>query len=101
MSQVARLEMVLPEKKRAKLARDMKQNVKLSRGQRLPTSRTKASPVGIGRTCPSKLKAWLVDKKLCRLPNSETRTHMKEDLARYYFTSAFGDSIGSSPKAGD
>lgn len=101
ISQVAKVFVNLPDKKRARFDADMKQHVKLAKGSRLPKSRTKAIPVGIGRTCPPKLKSWLVDSRIKQLPNSDTRSHMKSDLARYFFTSAFGESTGESPKAND
>ncbi len=72
-----------------------------AKGSRLPRSRTKSIPVGIGRTCPRKLRAWIVDPHLKRLPNSETRAHMKSDLRRYFFVSVFGEVTGTSPKAAD
>jgi DNA (cytosine-5)-methyltransferase 1 len=81
-----------------KLAR---QYIRKAKGSRLPTSRTKSDPVGIGKTCPKLLRSWILDTRLDRLPNCETRGHMKTDLARYFFVSCFGEAIGTSPKAED
>ena len=52
-------------------------------------------------SCPSGLRDWVVDEKLSRLPNNETRGHMAEDLARYLFAAAFGQAKGRSPKSPD
>lgn len=49
----------------------------------------------------NRLGAWLADAKLDALPNHETRGHMREDLARYAFVSAFGKVFGRSPKAAE
>lgn len=99
ISLVAKLDMRLSDRQRERLTADIRQHLKLARGSRLPKSRTKAVPVGIGRTCPPKLRAWLLDSRLRQLPNCDTRSHMKSDLARYFFTSAFGETLGESPKA--
>ncbi len=45
------------------------------------------------------LRAWLSDKRLAKLPNHETRSHMKSDLARYAFAAAFAETNERSPKA--
>lgn len=101
ISQVGKLSLNISEAKQRRFQNDLKKMLKLANGSRLPKSRTKAIPIGIGRTCPPKLRSWLIDPRLDQLPNSETRTHMASDLARYLFVSAFGDSFGVSPKAGD
>lgn len=56
---------------------------------------------GISKVCSPELRDWLVDKKITRLPNNQTRGHMAEDLARYFFAAVFGEVIGRSPKASD
>ncbi|MGL3211640.1 hypothetical protein [Bradyrhizobium sp. BR 1433] len=56
---------------------------------------------GVGNRCPPDLKRWLVDAKLKRFPNSETRGHMLADLERYFFASLYGRVAGVSPKAKD
>ena len=70
------------------------------------TTRNPAPPYrdAVGRTsmsCPSGLREWILDEKLSRLPNNETRGHMPEDLARYLFAAAFGCAMGRSPKSPD
>lgn len=47
------------------------------------------------------LTDWLVDKDLILLPNNQTRRHMAEDLARYFFAAVYGEVVGRSPKASD
>ena len=49
--------------------------------------------------CPHDLRAWISDPKLRRLPNHETRGHMRGDIARYLFASAFADATGISPRS--
>ena len=49
--------------------------------------------------CPRDLRAWISDPKLRRLPNHETRGHMRGDIARYLFASAFADATGISPRS--
>lgn len=56
---------------------------------------------GISKLCSEDLSNWLVDRKLTRLPNNQTRGHMAEDLARYFFAAVFGEVVGRSPKASD
>lgn len=50
-------------------------------------------------SCPSSLHRWILDTKLYRLPNNETRGHMSEDLVRYLFAATFGRAKGRSPKS--
>lgn len=54
---------------------------------------------GIGKGCPRSLREWLIDPKLARLPNNETRGHMVSDLHRYLYASVFSEVAGFSPKA--
>jgi DNA (cytosine-5)-methyltransferase 1 len=56
---------------------------------------------GVGARCPRDLKRWLVDPKLKRFPNNETRGHMLSDLGRYFFAAVYGKIAGVSPKAKD
>lgn len=56
---------------------------------------------GVGARCPADLKRWLVDARLKRFPNNETRGHMLADLGRYFFASLYGRVAGVSPKAKD
>jgi DNA (cytosine-5)-methyltransferase 1 len=52
-------------------------------------------------TCPRELKQWLVDLRLKRFPNNETRAHMLTDLGRYFYAALYGQVLGASPKAKD
>jgi DNA (cytosine-5)-methyltransferase 1 len=52
-------------------------------------------------SCPEDLKHWLVDWRLKRFPNNETRGHMLADLGRYFFAALYGQVVGVSPKAKD
>ena len=51
--------------------------------------------------CPPELRDWIFDGKLERLPNNETRAHMRSDLARYLFAATFARTFGRSPKRHD
>lgn len=55
----------------------------------------------VGSACPRELKSWLIDRKLKRFSNHETRSHMQADLARYFFAALYGRVTGASPKAKD
>ena len=54
---------------------------------------------GTEMSCPSALRAWMSDPKLRRLPNHETRGHMRADIARYLFASTFADATRISPRS--
>ena len=56
---------------------------------------------GVGPDCPRELKRWLLDPRLKRFPNNETRSHMASDLGRYFFAALHGHVAGFSPKAKD
>lgn len=51
--------------------------------------------------CPQVLADWLVDKRLTRVPNHDSRGHMPSDLTRYLFAALFSRVAGRSPKATD
>jgi DNA (cytosine-5)-methyltransferase 1 len=55
----------------------------------------------VGPDCPRDLRNWLVDRRLKRFPNNETRGHMASDLGRYFFAALYGRITGASPKAKD
>lgn len=63
--------------------------------------RSGGSYASVGARCPRGLKRWLVDAKLKRFPNHETRSHMLADLKRYFFAAVYGRVTGASPKADD
>lgn len=52
-------------------------------------------------SCPEDLRDWLMDEKLRRFPNNETRSHMLADLGRYFYAALYGEIVGTSPKARD
>lgn len=60
-----------------------------------------ATGVGIADDCPDGLRGWLVDPRLEDLPNHASRSHMRGDLARYFFAAVFAEVTGRSPKARD
>jgi DNA (cytosine-5)-methyltransferase 1 len=57
--------------------------------------------VQVPASCPDDLKKWLVDRKLKRFPNNETRGHMLTDLGRYFYAALYGQIVDISPKAKD
>lgn len=63
--------------------------------------RKKRASSRLPKTCPPELREWIVDSKVTRIPNHETRGHMPSDLARYLFAAAFAQVHGRSPKAVD
>lgn len=48
---------------------------------------------------PEQLQCWLIKSRLKALPNHETRSHMRSDLARYFFAAVFAEIKKRSPKA--
>ena len=52
-------------------------------------------------SCPAGLREWIYDRRLRRLPNNDTRSHMPADLARYLFAASFARACGRSPRAGE
>lgn len=70
------------------------------------TTRERARPYrgpvgGTAMSCPADLRDWIIDDKLTKLPNNETRGHIPDDLARYLFAAAFALAMGRSPKSPD
>jgi DNA (cytosine-5)-methyltransferase 1 len=51
--------------------------------------------------CPNDLAEWLLEPRLKRLVQHETRGHMREDLGRYLFAASWALATGISPKAAD
>ena len=47
---------------------------------------------------PSAHASWYIDRPVSLLANHESRSHMREDLVRYLFVSAFGQETGTSPR---
>jgi DNA (cytosine-5)-methyltransferase 1 len=54
-----------------------------------------------GEVKPGALKTWYVDDNLGGVLNHETRTHMREDLHRYFFAASYARLFGVSPKLRD
>ena len=63
--------------------------------------RVSISGTGMPKSCPEELRKWIVDPRLGRLPNHDTRSHMLGDIERYLFAAAFGHAAKRSPKAED
>ena len=88
-----------PVEVRAKL-RAKAEKIKADLDAVVPSER-EASGVGLADDCPAMLKEWLVDPKLRKLPNNDTRGHIEEDLTRYLFCSLFVEVVGRSPNSRD
>ena len=92
--------LLLPEKEQRKIQQSLRRY--LSRfPDGLPSDRMGHSSVKLPKTCPLKLRKWIVDEKLKTLPNHETRGHMPADLARYLFASVFGEIFDRSPTSSE
>ena len=50
---------------------------------------------------PQKHASWYIDRPVGLLANHESRSHMREDLVRYLFVSAFGQQMEVSPRLAD
>lgn len=97
MREVSNLRTQLPEDQQARFTRFGK---KIAAGLKRKVRRRTGGPyAGIGPSCPNDLASWLVDKRLTRFPNNETRGHMLSDLGRYFFASLYGRIAKISPKA--
>jgi DNA (cytosine-5)-methyltransferase 1 len=53
------------------------------------------------RTVPKKHSEWYVDEQLNGICNHETRSHIREDLHRYFFAAVFAREKGRSPTLND
>lgn len=71
------------------------------RTRSLLPKRQDGTPSGFPDDCPASLKDWLHDPRLKRMPNHDTRSHIRPDLARYLFASLHATAFGLSPKAED
>ena len=73
-----------------------------ARGESLPfRDLTVTGAAGVADSCPESLREWFCDEKLKRLPNNETRGHIREDIGRYLYAAAFARTFGKSPRAED
>ena len=50
---------------------------------------------------PKHLAAWYADKRLVRISNHETRSHIPSDLQRYLFSAAWAKVTGRTAKSSD
>ena len=50
---------------------------------------------------PDRYKSWYKDCRFKGVCNHEVRSHIKEDILRYFFVSCFGKEYGHSPKMRD
>lgn len=69
--------------------------------QPAPPWRNPRGRVLLPRRCAPELRDWILDERIERLPNNETRAHMSADLVRYLFASVFATAFGRSPKSHD
>ena len=51
--------------------------------------------------CPHDLRHWIVDERIEKAPNNETKSHIPEDIARYMFAAVFARALRRSPKTRD
>ncbi len=58
-------------------------------------------PTSTESTLPQELKDWLIDPRIKGVIQHESRSHMRSDLHRYVFASAFAKAKGRSPKIED
>ena len=79
-----------------------KQALKSARGIPLPF-RDEVNTIAedCADSCPASLRNWLCDNNLARLPNNETRGHIREDIARYLYAAVFAKTFARSPRAAD
>ena len=100
MEQVTKLDLELPEEEHFSFTLAAKNHMKQFHEIKAIPPR-ECGGIGISEDCPAELANWLIDNNLARLPNHQTRGHMAEDLARYFFAAVFGGVVGRSPKASD
>lgn len=100
MNKVARLDTQLDDEEHIRFAtRASCYAAKLASAKDLPPR--ESTDVGTWEGCPEVLRSWLCDDRLEKLPNHDTRSHMVEDLQRYFFAAVFAEITGRSPKARD
>ena len=76
--------------------------LKSARGESLPfRDLTVTEAAGVADSCPESLREWFSDGNLKRLPNNETRGHIRQDIGRYLYAAAFAQTFGRSPRAED
>lgn len=101
MRDVSKAVIELPDDNK-KVFRELGQSVALGLSVGTRVRRRIGGPYAdVPTSCPDGLKRWLVDRRLKRFPNSETRGHMLADLGRYFYAALYGQVVGVSPKAKD
>ena len=92
----------MSQSKERKFRRALKLALRSARGKPLPfRDLTMAGAAGVADSCPESLREWLCDGNLKRLPNNETRGHIREDIGRYLYAAAFARVFAKSPRAED
>ena len=90
----------MSESKERKFRRALKLALKSAQGKPLPCrDLSVAGAAGVGDSCPQSLRECLCDGNLKRLPNNETRGHIRGDIARYLYAAAFAQVFAKSPRA--
>lgn len=69
--------------------------------EKIKTSNLKTSGKSRRYTPPKFMKSWYSDQRLQHPISHESRSHMKSDLLRYLFVSAYGTALGVSPTLSD
>lgn len=100
MDSVSSLETKLPDDQHIDFTLRAARHLGIFRRQN-DTPNREGHGVGIGPDCPAELADWLTDGRIETLPNHASRSHMRSDLARYFFASVFAEVTGRSPKASD
>jgi DNA (cytosine-5)-methyltransferase 1 len=99
MRNVSKATVELPEEVR-KAFREVGQGFAIGLSSATRSRRRVGGPYAdVPSSCPDDLKRWLVDRRLSRFPNNETRGHMPSDLGRYFYTALYAQVVGVSPKA--
>lgn len=101
MRQVAKSTITLPDESRKELQRIAKSMGGTLAADTRGRKRSGGPYSAVGANCPTDLRRWLVDTKLKRFSNNDTRGHMLSDLGRYFFAAVYGKIVGVSPKAKD
>ena len=92
----------MSETQEAKFRHALKLALKSATGTPLPfRDETTTGAAGCKESCPERLRDWLCDENLTRLPNNETRGHIREDIGRYLYAAAFASTFARSPRATD
>jgi DNA (cytosine-5)-methyltransferase 1 len=98
-SRIARLKVPLNSKDLIDFRKKARNVAKALKRKNFKLSRTGEGSSALGRGCPAELQEWLIDRNVKVLRDTETRSHMAADLARYLYASLFAEVTGKSPKA--